>query len=299
MAICLAAIWYASRGYARLQLLRGFKFKILKKNISYYSAGISLGVLSSFAGIYVVRTVIVAFGEDTAGIYSATSRFSSVYLGVIFGTTTSYFYPTVTQLNTDLEIGNEISKTLRLFQIVLTPTMIGLIIFYSPIIQILLSGRFIESGQLLAYQMPGDIFRLSFEIIVLTLLARGYPKAFVGCHVVWFIVYLGLVTGAAQLFNTVESICMAYSITYALVGLTASWLVPHFTGWQIAKSAYLTTTFSILFLLLASLTSLSSLSVIQKYAIGILLLVGWIGIHIRDPSAQKLINRLLSRSSRK
>ncbi len=286
------------RDGTQLKLRRPKSLHILKRNITYAVAGLCVGSLGATAGMYFVRSVIAAYGEDPGGIYSATWRLSSVYLGVIFATTTSYYYPTVSRLDDAKEIGKEISNTLRLFQVALTPVIIFMIIFHEPIIRLLLSARFRESGVLLAYQLPGDMFRLAFDIFALALLARGHVKAFVSCYVTWFAAYLGSITAATALSTWLPSCCIAHSMTYTLFGMIAYVVVPASTGWKLDRRAYQTLALSCVHLYAASAVALNAPNLYWAYGLGLSLLTSWVLIHFRDPVAKKILARLKSRLRR-
>ncbi len=290
--LAVVSYWCLLRDGTELSWRRPRSFHILRRNVGISSAGLTVGVLGGLAGMYFVRSVIAAYGEQQGGIYSATWRLSSVYLGVIFATTTSYYYPTIARLETDEEIGKEISNTLRLFQVALTPLIIVLIIFHEPIVRILLSEQFKESGVLLAYQLPGDLFRMAFDILALALLARGRVKQFVCCYVVWFVVYVAAITVTIELSQWLPSCCIAHSLTYTAFGLLGYLFLPSLTGWRLEARAYLTLALSAIHLSAAATVSLSCPNLLVAYSLGIVLSASWILIHAHDPAAKRLFERL-------
>ena len=286
IAIALAATVYATRNGAKLGFRTKFNFEIIRRNIGFSVAGIVAGCLASLAGMYVVRTVIASFGEDVGGIYSATWRISSLYMSVIFATTGSYFFPTVAKLATNQEVGKETSHTLRLFAAVLTPGVACLIIFANPIVQILLSSEFRDSARLMAYQMPGSVLRLVFELFALVVLARGFPGKFIACHATWFTLYLTLVTLAGSLFNSVESICVADALTYSILGVAAMFYFPRHMQWHLEKKAILTVIAASAILIGSTVIALLPISVLIKYLGGVALVTIWIGFWINDPTVR-------------
>ncbi len=287
----LGAVYVAKNG-STLALRRPRSFELIKKNAGFATAGLTLGLLGGAAGMFAVRSIIASYGEQLGGVYSATWRISSVYLGLIFATTTSYFYPTIARLGSQKDIGLEIGNTLRLFQIAICPLIVVLIVFHEPIMRLLLSERFQQSGELLAYQLPGDMLRLAFDVFALALLARGKVRAFISCYVAWFVVYIAAITTAIEYSNWLPSCSIAHSSTYFCFGIASYILVPKLNGWSLGLAPYRTLVLACFHIAAASSISVFVEPMFAAYLLGALVLTSWLCIHLRDPIARTLIDRV-------
>lgn len=292
----LGAVYVGKNGNT-LTFGRPKSFEPIRKNLGFATAGLTSGLLGLGAGMFAVRSIIASYGEQLGGVYSATWRISSVYLGLIFATTTSYYYPTIARLRSEKDIGHEIAKTLRFFQIAICPLIVILIVFHEPITRLLLSERFQQSGELLAYQLPGDMFRLAFDVFALALLAQGKVRAFVSCYVGWFVVYITAISAAIAYSNGLPSCSFAHSMTYLTFGIASYILVPKLNGWSLGPAAYRTLVLACLHVAAASLISLYVEQIIAAYSLGICVLASWLFFHLRDPMASTLIDRVTRKFS--
>lgn len=273
--------------------LKRIDLSFLSLNKWYSLTSLVMIVMSNLTLIYVSRLIITDLGIDQNGVYAVTVKVSSVYFGMLFGAASTYYYPTLCQLESPEEISDEINNTLHYYTVILTPIIIGLITFSQPLVTLLFSSKFITSGYLLAYHLPGDMLRIAYETMGLTLLAKGKLKIYVFLYAAWCLLYISI----AKIFGShygLYGFSCAYTSSFLIVMFMCYFCILKIFSYHPNRKTLLFFSLSILFIVIASISSIFVNSNF-KYLSGSVALLLWIAIVFRDPAFKKGFDRILKK----
>ncbi len=154
-----------------------FDFKIVKNLSEYVLMAFISGVIGSFV-LLEIRTDIVAItGLQQAGIYEGLQRISSYYLLFVSSIMAIYFYPKLTETNS-----NSKEIVLHYLKTIIPLFTIGLVIIYflrKLIIQALFSSEFESMESLFLWQLIGDVLKATSLIFGTLLIAKKQTKVFI------------------------------------------------------------------------------------------------------------------------
>lgn len=154
-----------------------FDFKIVKNLSEYVLMALISGVIGSFV-LLEIRTDIVAItGLQQAGIYEGLQRISSYYLLFVSSIMAIYFYPKLTETNS-----NSKEIVLHYLKTIIPLFTIGLVIIYflrKLIIQALFSSEFESMESLFLWQLIGDVLKATSLIFGTLLIAKKQTKVFI------------------------------------------------------------------------------------------------------------------------
>jgi len=212
--VCLGKLWGAVLAFSVYQMLKaafGFIYvrraigsKVLypsvqnfctaelKHNLQFGVNTFLLTPMSLLTTLVVARWIIGVGGVEANGVFAAAWMVSSVYIRTIHETASSYYLPVLSASNDDESLFANISAAIRLYSLMLTPCILGLVTFGPLLISLLFSREFSGAGRLLLFLLPGDLLRISSESIGVSYLARRHLRVYTGSYVVWVGLYLGL-----------------------------------------------------------------------------------------------------------
>ena len=190
-----------------------FDFKVVKNLSEYVLMAIVSGVIGSFV-LLEIRTDIVAItGLQQAGIYEGLQRISSYYLLFVSSIMAIYFYPKLTETNS-----NSKEIILHYLKTIIPLFTIGLVIIYflrKYIIQVLFSSEFESMESLFLWQLIGDVLKATSLIFGTLLIAKKQTKVFIITEIIslcimyfssnWMLHSIGI-----------NGIVQAYAFTYLI-----------------------------------------------------------------------------------
>ena len=190
-----------------------FDFKIVKNLTEYVLMALVSGVIGSFV-LLEIRTDIVAItGLQQAGIYEGLQRISSYYLLFVSSIMAIYFYPKLTETNS-----NSKEIVLHYLKTIIPLFTIGLVIIYflrELIIQALFSSEFESMESLFLWQLIGDVLKATSLIFGTLLIAKKQTKVFIITEIIslcimyfssnWMLHSIGI-----------NGIVQAYAFTYLI-----------------------------------------------------------------------------------
>lgn len=196
----------------------------LKHNIRFGVNSFIITPASIITTLIAARWIIETGGMEANGVFAAAWMVSSVYLRTIHETASSYFLPSLTSAEDDNEMFTCISSAIRLYSMLLTPCIIGLVTLGPIMITLLFSREFSGAGRLLLFLLPGDLLRITSESIGMSYLAKKHLTVYTASYFVWVTLYLGL---AAWLVTdcSSEGVAIAYlcgHIIYAIFHVVAA-----------------------------------------------------------------------------
>lgn len=126
-----------------------------------------------------VRNYLMKNSLHEAGLWSGMTNISNMYLMVITTSLSVYYLPKLSGLKTDREIRREVGSVYRLlipFLLILS-TLIYL--FRNLIITTLFTDAFLPMQDLFAFQMIGDILKMSTWVLGYILVAKAMTKTYI------------------------------------------------------------------------------------------------------------------------
>lgn len=190
-----------------------FDFKIVKNLSEYVLMALVSGVIGSFV-LLEIRTDIVAItGLQQAGIYEGLQRISSYYLLFVSSIMAIYFYPKLTETNS-----NSKEIVLHYLKTIIPLFTIGLVIIYflrELIIQALFSSEFESMESLFLWQLIGDVLKATSLIFGTLLIAKKQTKVFIITEIISLcIMYF---SSNLMLHSIgINGIVQAYAFTYLI-----------------------------------------------------------------------------------
>lgn len=165
-----------------------FEWRIFSGKFSKMVAG----RLGHFSLMALVSAIVVPLGQlivrnyitktqtlANAGLWEGINRISGMYLLVITTSLSVYYLPRLAELRTNKEIRKEI---LGVYKLVIPALLVATVMIYSLrklIIQILFTKAFFGMQDLFAFQLIGDIFKMSGWILGYLMIAKAMTKTYV------------------------------------------------------------------------------------------------------------------------
>jgi PST family polysaccharide transporter len=127
------------------------------------------------AGVLMIMPVLVlhALGPASVGFYRAAATISVNYLGFLLASMAQDYYPRVSAASDQPARLNElINDQLRLVLLLGGPIILGALALVPYLLPIIYSRQFAPAGELLEWQLIGDLFKLSTWTMSFVILAR-------------------------------------------------------------------------------------------------------------------------------
>jgi PST family polysaccharide transporter len=188
-----------------------FDFSVVKNLSEYVLMALVSGVIGSFVLLEIRTDVIEITGLKNAGIYEGLQRISSYYLLFISSIVSIYFYPKLSETNSNTK-----AIVLIYLKTIFPIFTIGLVIIYMLrifIIEVLFSTEFESMETLFLWQLIGDLLKAISLIFGTILVATKQTKAFIITEIVsLFIMYYS--TNWMLHAIGINGIVIAHTFTY-------------------------------------------------------------------------------------
>lgn len=185
--------------------------KILKVSFVFLVSGAFFQL-----SLLLLRKIIIAdLGLYFNGIFQSVIGISISYFGFIFLSLSTYSFPTISKLNTEPEIIDELNVNVKYIILLMVPLIILIYSFRFIVISILFSKDFYIAENLFSYQFMGDYFKALAWAIGIWLVPKMKLKAFLlleiilNLNLVLIFYFLIKVVG-----KNIEYVSIAYLITY-------------------------------------------------------------------------------------
>ena len=168
-----------------------FKEKFNKKistNLFKYSlVALVSAVLVPFVSILVRNHISEVLTLNEAGIWDALNKLSIGYMALVSTTVSLYYLPKISSLDDKKQISSELKKGILMFSLIISFGILFFWIFSDFFIILLFSEDFLQMNDILLPYFIGDIFKVTFMIGGITLLAKAKIKDFVFIQIVFSI----------------------------------------------------------------------------------------------------------------
>lgn len=209
----------------KLRYLLGGIDKQSAKNLAKFTAmALTSAACVPLSHILIRNHLGETLGWDAAGYWEAMWRLSSSYLMLVTTTLSVYYLPRLSELKFLSDIKCEVTQGYKL--ILPAVTACGLVIYLmrDVVIRVLFTDDFSPMGQLFAWQMAGDIFKIGGWLLAYVMLSRSMVKLFIVSE---------LISAAAFYFFTVffvnimglEGVAVAHAANYFIYWLLMVYVV--------------------------------------------------------------------------
>ncbi len=152
---------------------------ITKKLASYAVMLINNSLVGSLAQITIRSILISKLSATSAGIWEAMNRLSGAYLLIIQSSIQVYYLPTLASLKDKASITKEIISAQKIILPICIIGFIGIYFLRMPIIHLLFTKEFDVLGDLMIYQLIGDLIKIAAWLVAYVMYARSMTKALV------------------------------------------------------------------------------------------------------------------------
>ncbi|XHR85597.1 MAG: oligosaccharide flippase family protein [Gloeotrichia echinulata GP01] len=152
----------------------------------------------SFAGVTVVTSlfqslimlgirgiIVQKYSLAEVGIFDAAWTLCGTYLSLITGAFSTYYLPTLSQLEDRQLIRNLMQRTLLLIAIISTIIIVGMICLKQQIVSLLFSHDFIPSLSLIRWLLIADYLKMLSFVLAFPMLAFTHLKLFFLTELLW------------------------------------------------------------------------------------------------------------------
>jgi polysaccharide transporter, PST family len=146
---------------------------------------LTTALIVPFVQILIRNHIIDHVSLTDAGIWEGMNKISTTYLGLITLSLTTYYLPHISEIKDNLEVKNEVKKTLMsIFPIILIITVI-IFLLKSFIINLLFTVEFMPMESLFSVKLVGDIFKILSWVLSFVMLAKAMTKLFIATEIVF------------------------------------------------------------------------------------------------------------------
>lgn len=220
------ALVYKSKWF-QLKHLIGTVDPETARNLAKYTAmALTSALCVPLSHILVRNHLGETLGWDAAGYWEAMWRLSAAYLMLVTTTLSVYYLPKLSELKKSEEIKVEV---LQGYKIILpTAFVCGMLVFSfrDLIISLLFTSNFTPMRELFAWQMLGDMLKISSWILAYIMLAKAMTKIFIITEIIssfgFYILVLFCVNGFGM-----QGVVVAYAVNYLIYFIMMAYLILH------------------------------------------------------------------------
>lgn len=201
--------------WPRAALSHGFSWAETRAALGFVPLAAVSAIALPLIQIVVRDNVAAHSGMADVGLLQGVMRLSDMYLGIVSGLFTMYYLPRFTAIKTAIELRRELYWGFIL--IVPAISIISLMIYLlrDELISMIFTKQFTAMRDLFAYQMIGNVLKMSSWLLAFVLLAKVNPWYMamleLGTVLIWWGVSVRLID-----FAGVQGAVQAYAFVYAL-----------------------------------------------------------------------------------
>ncbi len=190
-----------------------------RKNIGGYMLMAITSALTVPISLIFVRNILIdQVGWDATGQWQAVWKISEVYLSVITMALGTYYLPRLSSLRGVDVIVGEIHKTACFIIPIVAVMAFGIYLFRDVAIWLLFTDKFSAARDLFAFQLCGDVIKISSWLYAYPMVSRGATGWFIGTEIMYSLSFVGL----TYLFTSnlgIQGVTISYVISYIIYGL--------------------------------------------------------------------------------
>jgi PST family polysaccharide transporter len=212
LGLVLKAKWFS------LHILWGkIDQKALHNLLKFVAMALTSAVCAPLSQILVRDHLSAKFGLESAGYWQAVTKISDIYLMMVTLTLSAYYLPRISEIREAKELKAEIVKTYRFVLPLAACGALSIYLLREFIVSVLFTPDFLPMITLFAWQLVGDVIKISSWILAYVLIGKASIRAFVVSEIIFsvFLVYLTvLLTSQFGLIGSVMAFALNYSLYF-------------------------------------------------------------------------------------
>ncbi len=193
----------------------------LKALGGYVAMAAATAIATPLSQVAVRNDLAVQFGWSYAGYWDAMWRISSIYLTFVTVTLSLYYLPRLSEIRNPVELRREIIGTYRIVVPAVAVVSLALYLLRSIVIALLFTRDFAPMEVLFAWQMAGDVVKISSWVLSFVMLARGMTRLFIVTELLFALSFWVSAALFTRAFGF-QGVAMAHLFNYALY-MAAMW----------------------------------------------------------------------------
>ncbi len=186
------------------------------KGLSGYTLMAGTTALVGPTSLLLVRNILIErFGLSFAGYWDAMWRISTIYLTLITTTLTLYYLPRIAELRDWDELRSELWHVLRLVVPTVILVALGIFVTRDLTIPLLFSKSFAPMKDLFAWQLFGDVLKVTAWLFAFMMVGRGLTIAFIVTEIMANVIFV-LGTFILTAWFGFGGVAMAHCLNYAI-----------------------------------------------------------------------------------
>lgn len=208
--LCRNASWFNFRF-----LLGAFDRRVAINLIKYMAMALTSAVCVPVSHVLVRDYLGLNFGWQAAGYWEAMWRLSAAYLMLVTATLSVYYLPRISELRDSREISMEMTSGFKLILPVLV--VVGLAVYFLRdfLVSMLFTSDFYPVRELFAWQMVGDLFKVSGWMLAYLMLGKAMYKSFIATEVFFSLSFYFFVRLLCERYG-VQGVVMAHALNYVI-----------------------------------------------------------------------------------
>ncbi|WP_434527759.1 O-antigen translocase [Vibrio sp. K4] len=202
-----------NRVFSNLSISRRFDRKIGKVLLSFSIMSITTLVCAPLSQMAIRDIIVSKSGWIDAGYWQGVWLLSNTYLTVVTTALTTYLLPQISSLKDKVDIKLEIFSCLKL--IIPFVSLLSLVVFFLRdfIVIVLYSREFLPMSELFAFQMIGNVIKMTAWIFSFVIISKAMTKKHVISEVVATTVFIFSTYVLVDIYGVVGA-TYSYVITY-------------------------------------------------------------------------------------
>jgi PST family polysaccharide transporter len=187
-----------------------------KRFLSFSLVMASIGLIVTLYGSLIQSAISGTLGLKYVGFFVVAWTISSKYPVLLLHPFEAYYLPTLVACKDPKDLNTLINLVQRLSIIVITPVIIGVVLFRTSIIEFVYSKEFVQAAQLLLFLLIGDFIKICSWTLDMVVLSRANMKAYFFKELLIQCIFLLGAWIAVNKFGILSGIGVAYIVMYSL-----------------------------------------------------------------------------------
>lgn len=195
----------------RMTLNKSLMWKLFK----YAAMSIVTAVVVPMSTLVIRKYILYNFSTSEAGYIQGIWNISGAYLLVVTTTLSIYYLPTLSSIKDDVKLRSEIFKG---YKFILPMAILGGIVIYlcrDLIINVLYTPEFLPMKRYFAFQIIGDMFKISSWILAFLMIAKAMTRWFIITEILFSFLYIAFSFLFMKLYGSI-GVTYAYILNYFL-----------------------------------------------------------------------------------
>lgn len=204
-----------------------------------------LGFMLSFTGLmdvaqtYIVKIFIAQNGSVAdVGLYNAGFAMITGYVGLVFSTVGTDFFPRLSSVCSDTEKYNDvINDQMEIMLLVLLPLVCVFVAFSELIIRLLYTEEFLHIQMMVSIMAVGMILRAVSWCMGFLFIAKGDKKLYLLIYIITFILTTTSYLGLYYIWRLI-GIGITFFLLYFFSSISTFWIVRFFYNYKLRKETF-------------------------------------------------------------